>query len=298
MCDLIFYLKNYLENNSWNFLFARAWKCNSISFVVIVIVAFCAQFILYIPSLLTESYCTLRTFDRMLFYRNASAILCRNGCLQNSYASFHITPCIRSFLVFTLFRSKSMTRVWIAVVSIRRPIVLFENPSHLSIPTESHLFPNTSRVVPFAKRTEDLRACESAPWSRNKSGASIYRTRSDVPTIGEWYNDVALTRKCWSYARLNVSTSTWFLSSINDGIAKSPLKNLLALARRAKGKQTIYCHHSIPHSVIILYLTGRSIDQRQLFAKECGDIVSSYQDLRISTSCLSSTTILESRISC
>lgn len=127
MCDLIFYLKNYLENNSWNFLFARAWKCNSISFVVIVIVAFCAQFILYIPSLLTESYCTLRTFDRMLFYRNASAILCRNGCLQNSYASFHITPCIRSFPVFTLFRSKSMTRVWIAVVSIRRPIVLFES---------------------------------------------------------------------------------------------------------------------------------------------------------------------------
>lgn len=38
------------------------WKCNSAGSLVIVIVAFCAQFILYIPSLLTESHCTSRSY--------------------------------------------------------------------------------------------------------------------------------------------------------------------------------------------------------------------------------------------
>lgn len=92
------------------------------------------------------------------------AIFYRNGCLQNSYAGDFrrstrrcttigdVYAFARPSSLFTLFRWKSMTRVWITLVSIRRFLIVPCEPAHRSISTKSHLFPNiTWRAILFVQ---------------------------------------------------------------------------------------------------------------------------------------------------
>lgn len=120
------------------------------------------------------------------------------GCLQNSYAGSHTTPCTIGLSLSALFLWKSMTRVWIVVVSIRCFVVL-----------------SNRRIVQFLQsliyfRTRHAPSCPqgwripdgtsgSASWSWNKSGRGplnierLMFRQSCIDTTMSRFNE-----KCWS----------------------------------------------------------------------------------------------------
>ena len=157
-----------------NFLFActSRKRCNSLLLLYHCVLRDLGIFC--VSSMLTESHWA---FDDMLFYHDASSDLSQRWLFAKFIRELsHYTVYVPS--LSALFLWKSMTRVWIAVVSIHRLAVLSNRRIVQFLQSLIYFRIRQSPSCPQGWRIPDGTS-GSASWSWNKSGRGPLNIESD-----------------------------------------------------------------------------------------------------------------------